>query len=142
MTCIAWDGKTLAADKRTVNNGLHRTVTKIYETGELVAAVSGSADHMSALFNWLNRRDAAEWPKFQDGDDWSLLVVVMKSDRSVLLYERTPHPWKVEDRHFSCGSGRDFAMAALHLGKTAREAVEVACVFDVHCGNGVDSVEV
>ena len=36
---------------------------------------------------------------------------------------------------------RDFALAAMHLGKSAREAVEVACALDVFCGNGIDTLE-
>lgn len=39
------------------------------------------------------------------------------------------------------GSGRDFAIAAMHCGKTAREAVEIASLYENGCGNGVDVLE-
>ena len=45
---------------------------------------------------------------------------------------------KVEDQFAAWGSGRDFALTAMHLGKSAREAVEIACLFENGCGNGVD----
>jgi ATP-dependent protease HslVU (ClpYQ) peptidase subunit len=40
------------------------------------------------------------------------------------------------------GSGRDFALAAMYLGKNAREAVEIAMEFDLETGKGVDCLEV
>jgi ATP-dependent protease HslVU (ClpYQ) peptidase subunit len=47
-----------------------------------------------------------------------------------------------EDKKTATGSGRDYALAAMHCGKTAREAVEIACLFETGCGNGVDELEV
>jgi hypothetical protein len=46
-----------------------------------------------------------------------------------------------EDAHHAIGSGRDFAAAAMYLGKTAREAVEVAMALTGFCGHGVDTLE-
>lgn len=37
------------------------------------------------------------------------------------------------------GAGMDFALAALHLGHTAKEAVAVACVLSVYCEEPIDS---
>ncbi len=40
------------------------------------------------------------------------------------------------------GAGRDFALAALHLGHDARKAVEVACKLSVYCEVPVKAYEV
>ena len=61
-------------------------------------------------------------------------------DKSIRKWERSPYPLKFHDEQFAIGSGRDFALAAMYLGKTAAQAVEVACVFDSGCGNGVDAM--
>lgn len=43
-----------------------------------------------------------------------------------------------EVKHFeSIGAGKDFAKAALYLGHTPREAVEVACKLSVYCGEPI-----
>jgi hypothetical protein len=141
MTVIAWDGKTLAADKRCVNNGLHRTVTKIYRIGDSLIAYSGDAVQGNQMLQWFrDGADVAAYPASQrDKEDWVVFVVVDAS--GVRVYERTPYPILIEDEKYACKSGRDFAIAAMHCGKTAREAVEVACVFDVGCGNGIDALE-
>jgi len=34
--------------------------------------------------------------------------------------------------YIACGSGRDFALGAMASGKTALEAVNIACKFDIH----------
>jgi ATP-dependent protease HslVU (ClpYQ) peptidase subunit len=47
----------------------------------------------------------------------------------------------VEDPFIAFGAGRDYAMAAMHLGCDAHRAVEVACVFDTGCGMGIDTLE-
>jgi ATP-dependent protease HslVU (ClpYQ) peptidase subunit len=59
----------------------------------------------------------------------------------VLQYESTPHPLVIQDKHWAIGSGRDFAIMAMHLGKTAAESVELASLFCNDCGNGVDTLE-
>ena len=55
-----------------------------------------------------------------------------------LKYERSAIPFKIESPFIALGTGREYAMAAMHLGKTAAEAIEVAAHFDSGTGNGVD----
>lgn len=140
MTVIAWDGKTLAADKRMVNCGRGSTCTKLYRVGENAVAFSGDADGGREMLVWF--RAGADPDKFparcRHEKDWTLMVVANKD--GLCFYERTPYPVQVEDPFFAAGSGGDYAMAAMHLGKTAREAAEIACLFDTGCGNGIDEL--
>lgn len=141
MTVIAWDGKTLAADKRVTYSGLHRTVTKIFRVRDALVAVSGNGALAETMLQWY--RDGCDVEKFpamqRDKDEWIGMLVVNRA--GVFSYERTPHPLKLEDTTAAMGSGRDYAIAAMHCGKTAREAVEIACIFDISCGNGIDTLE-
>lgn len=141
MTVIAWDGKTLAADKMSCSAGYGYTVTKVHRLADgSVAAFAGDVDSAMALLHWLNGdRDAATYPDAQKTNDTSAFVV--GPDGKAVSYGKTPHPQVMEDRYYSMGHGRDFALAAMHCGKTAREAVELTCLLDVYCGNGVDTLE-
>lgn len=143
MTVIAWDGTTLAADKRAVNSGLARTVTKVFVVGDKLVAIAGDYSSGLAMKAWAEGGFVeADFPESQkDKDSWATFVVIDAKKR-VLVYEQTPHPLVFEDKHFVSGSGRDFAMAAMHCGKTAAEAVEIACLFECHCGNGVDAIRI
>jgi ATP-dependent protease HslVU (ClpYQ) peptidase subunit len=139
MSVIAWDGTMLAADRRAVMGTLIRTTTKIFRVGDALAAYAGDADAGEEVLAWfVAGHDAAKFPTAQrDKDNWAGLLVVWP-DGWLWKYERTPHPLKFPPQQFAIGSGRDFALAAMHCGKTAPEAVEVACIFDSGCGNGVD----
>lgn len=140
MTVIAWDGKTLAADKRATNCNLASTVTKVHRLPDGLVAFSGGGAHASELLNWFfGARNPDTYPR-RDGDDGAGSLLI-KEDGTIFVYSSTnPFPERIENQFYARGSGRDYALAAMYLGCDARKAVEVACVFDVSCGNGVDTM--
>lgn len=140
MTVIAWDGKTLAADKMSSSVGYAYTVTKVYRLSDgSIAAFTGGGDHAMALLAWLNGlRLPADYPKAQETNDTSALVIAPTG--RVLSYGATPHPQTIEGRYYAAGHGRDFALAAMHLGYSAEIAVKIACELDIYCGKGVDTL--
>lgn len=140
MTVVAWDGRTLAADKMACSVGYGYTVTKIHRLKDgAIAGFSGDGDHVMALLAWLNGdRDHAAFPPEQKTNDANAFIVYPDGTRYSI--GKTPHPNPSEDKFFAMGHGRDFAMAAMHCGKNAREAVELACKLDVYCGNGIDTL--
>jgi len=142
MTCIAWDGKTLAADKRACAGQMVTTVTKIARLGDVLFAGSGEACFTARMREWVRAgRVMADFPASQrDKDDWQPCMVI-EADGTVSIYERTPFPNRPEDKHAAIGSGREYARAAMLLGHDAKEAVRVACELDPNCGNGVDTLE-
>lgn len=141
MTCIAFDGKTLAADKRAERAGAgHAKVTKVFKINGCLLAIAGSYDVGMQLVHWFQNGCIAEdYPALQSEDNEASLMVITP-ERRITHYERTPAPLIFEQEKTAMGSGRDYALAAMHLGCNARQAVEVACVFDVFCGNGVDEI--
>ena len=141
MTCIAWDGKTLAADKMSCSVGYGYTVTKVHRLASgALAAFSGDGDGAMTLLHWLNGARADDkYPPGQKDNETSALVI--ERDGSVWSFGKTPHAQRIECARYAMGHGRDFALMAMRLGKTAREAVELTCELDVFCGNGVDTLE-
>jgi ATP-dependent protease HslVU (ClpYQ) peptidase subunit len=139
MSVIAWDGKTLAADKRCGTN-YPRSVTKIRRTqaGELIG-VTGWIDRGILLMDWYEAgADRSLLPDWQKDEDKSCELIVIRRDRSCWIIGEFGTPWRVEEPSHACGSGRDFAAAAMHLGMSAREAVRLACELHAACGNGID----
>ncbi len=141
MTVIAWDGITLAADKRACLGAMVGTVTKIRRIGDLIVGGAGEPAFIGAMMAWIEGgRDQETFPKQQqDKDDWSPILVI-EPDGTPSIYERTAFPVRNEQKHIAIGSGREFARAAMYLGCDARKAVEVAIALDCGCGNGIDTL--
>lgn len=136
MTILAFDGRTLAADRQSTDLGLKRTVTKI-QRGPAGSLLGGSGDSAmcEALRVWYaTGADPAAYP---DKSKVANLLVITATGQ-IQLYDNGPVPTVFLDKCAAFGSGRDFAEAAMYLGKTAAEAVGVACHFDSSCGMGID----
>lgn len=141
MTVIAWDGRTLAADKRSDYGGCIQMVTKIHRAGGCLVGGAGEFSFILAMVEWVrNGRDPAQFPAHQrDKDDWQPTLVIEPDGRPA-LYERTPYPIRWERPFGAIGSGKQYALAAMRLGHDARMAVAVASEFCPGCGNGIDAL--
>ena len=141
MTCIAWDGTTLAGDKRACNVGLARTVTKIHRAGDYIVGFAGDANVGVEMVEWVRSgMDREKYPEIQKDKSANVHLLVIDKDGSVMVYESGAYPVRFEDKFIAIGCGRDYAIAAMHCGRTAREAVEIACLYETSCGNGVDTL--
>lgn len=139
MTVVAWDGVTLAADKRGTNGSTTYPVTKVFRAGDRLVGFAGQADRMGEFRAWFDAgADPRTFPP-NTGDGASYFVAI-RGDRTIERYESTGWPIIVEAPYFACGDGRDYALAAMHLGCDAQRAVEIACHFDAGCGNGIDTL--
>lgn len=146
MTCIAFDGKTLAGDKRATNCGLARTVTKIhaFQNNTQLVAISGNAAIGAEVMAWLlGEADPEKFPAAARTDETTVLVIERSEGGKpvVRAYTSGPYATVFEDEQIAIGCGRDYALAAMTMGADARRAVEIACQFDVNCGNGIDTLE-
>lgn len=143
MSIVAWDGKTVAADKQGTSGDMRVAVAKIHRltTGEVLAWV-GLYEQGLFLIDWWKRGVRLEdWPDFQKQEkDWTILIVINKL--GVWEYERLPVGQRVEAPFMAWGSGREFAMGAMAMGADAKRAVEIACQFNIRCGMGIDVMEV
>lgn len=140
MTTIAWDGRTLAADRQaTVGNSVYM-VNKLHRHEGWLLAYCGDSDAGEEVLAWFKAGAKTEdFPQHQRQDDRFAPLIAIRAGE-ILRYERTPHPIRYPPQKFAMGSGRDFALAAMHCGKSAADAVEVASMFDPGTGFGVDSM--
>lgn len=123
MTTVAWDGRTLAADTISVNQNLKRRVQKIFRLrdGSLFGGC-GEYDDVLAAREWFE--SGGNKPTLKD----FAALLVTESGAFRIESHLIRHP--IAEGFFAIGSGRDFAIMAMHLGKTAEEAVSLASVYD------------
>lgn len=109
MTCIAWDGHTLAADGRvTDGRGKTSTTTKIFRApGGLLVGGTGDASVVTELQAWfLAGADPADFPNSARANVADFYVF---SAGGVKCYCAGPYPTSVECDRFAVGSGGDVA---------------------------------
>jgi hypothetical protein len=145
MTTIAFDGKTLAADMLAVDNwGLKDYVSKLMKGKDFVA---GGAGERSQILQWWKE---VEHMHFDDVLKFGYpMYDKEKNDPSILIAPRFGGVYKhmgglivpCSRIYHACGSGRDFALTAMHLGKSAKEAVEIASMFDNNTGGATEVLE-
>jgi hypothetical protein len=140
VTAIAWDGNTLASDRRAVSGNGFYTITKIARCGESLVGVSGRGDMIREFQAWIaDGRNPEAYPK-RDKEECHFTAMVVAPTGTVERFEGSPTPIIVGDVAHAIGCGGIVARAAMHLGCDARKAVEVACLFDENCGNGIDTL--
>lgn len=142
MTIIAYDGKTVATDRQATDNGLRQYAKKLFKMDDgTVIAISGDMSLSIALKDWyVAGKPEDKCPCSREKDKFGY-IIVFKPDGTVEEYENCDTPIEVIDPFMAWGSGRNYAIAAMGLGKTAEEAVLEASRYDVFCGMGVDVVD-
>lgn len=144
MTVIAWDGKTLAADRQWSVGDTRQEGRKIFQEPDgTIFAISGALDSGLFLFHewWKAGALKEDWPSFQsDKDKWTRLIVWPTDKSSPIVYELVPIGAQiVTAQYYAWGTGREVALGVLWHKGTAIEAVEAANCHVSGCGFGVDS---
>jgi 20S proteasome alpha/beta subunit len=138
MTTIAWDGKTLAADSRATSSGMPYKAIKIFRLDDgAIFAGSGDYGQVCVVKDWVECSIGKSRPV---ADDFAGLYVAANGEAYRLESSLIMLP--LHEQFHAIGSGRDFAMAAMHCGRSAREAVEIAAIYDVFTGGDVMSFDV
>lgn len=142
MTVIAFDGRTLAADKLACSGDTRQTTTKIFRCGEGLIGITGDLSVGMEMLAWFQEGAAkADFPKSNLDPGKGCCLIVIRPDASVWSYESGPFPFRLEGPFHAFGCGREAALVAMACGKSAYEAVELANMFNTGCGNGVDTLE-
>lgn len=141
MTVVAWDGKILAADKMVSFGGLFAKTTKITRVGDFLLGGCGSSAMLNELMHWwIAGAYPVKFPNSHRDYKESPTLLVIGHDM-IRQYENTPSPINIESYQWAIGSGRDFAMMAMHLGHNAEYAVMATSRLCNDCGCGVDTLE-
>jgi hypothetical protein len=140
MTVIAWDGVTVAADRKSSGTGPDMIFNKIFrlDSGE-VAAIFGNARNAYTLLEW-KRGNLEEFPT--DFSDEGKMLVFGNGYVSFYSTRSKGLAIPVLDEFMAWGTGADVAVGALAAGADSVRAVEIACRYNSGCGLGLDSLKV
>ena len=149
MTVIAWDGKTLSADRQVTNGMTRLSTTKIFKVFQhykpFLVAITGDATIGMELIEWF--KEGAEPDKYpsKNSENLASLIVIDKDENggviSVYKYERTGYPYQYQGKFWAFGCSDESAMVAMELGASSAKAVELCSKYNTGCGCGVDTLE-
>lgn len=132
MTTIAADSRSVCSDSLRVMGSeiVDSSTAKIVGKGGRVFAFTGTFGLLMPAVDWfLDGADPAKFPNLGKDNEGRLLVFeaqwVTSYSTSLPYGEAFAYPQ-------AFGSGAAYALGAMHAGKTAREAIEIAsklCVF-------------
>lgn len=143
MTVIAFDGKTLAADRMSGSQYIKSPASiKAHRIRGCLVGLAGEAAMNAEWRAWFAAGAKPEdFPStFRDSDKCSTALVITESGE-INVYQATPYPIVIVGPTHAIGSGAEAAMAVMALGHDARKAVEIASVVCAGCGNGIDTIE-
>lgn len=140
MTTVAFDGKTLASDSRSCIGDMiyEEDAQKLFtDIGPFVVlGIAGvyqdGMDTMDMIQDF-SKIDHVRGISVEDIGHVSILGIT--KDGRLWSYAGEKSCELRMDKPFAIGSGADFALAAMDLGKTAKEAVEYASTRDLGTNN-------
>lgn len=135
MTTIAWDGKTIAADKRSSYHG-NPTMKLTRMADGSICGRAGDTESTTEMIAFLDgKRGAPE----KTTDEVTILRAYPDGHAEMCHNKGVLFP--VNMPFFAIGSGSDYAMGAMAAGATAEQAIEIASRFDKDTGGGIDTME-
>lgn len=133
MTIIAYDGKSLAADRQVTYGSTIANYRKklVKWSGGWWTSTGRLIDH-SRFAGWLENRET----KFKPHKDFE---AIFSENGKVYEVDRDLNPWECPVPH-AAGDAGQVALALMRTGYTAEEACNACCDINVFCGGKVDVV--
>lgn len=147
MTTIAFDGKTMACDSCWTYGGtvdtLSTKIVRLASGGIFGTAGQNDSRAVNALLD--KAKTPGQLPSYEAvmsvrADVLGLLVLpkgkIFKIATTIIAPEQWNEDmgdfglWEISGPFTACGSGGDLALVAMECGKSARDAVRIACKFD------------
>lgn len=125
MTVVAYTRGVMAADSSCfIGDTAVHPAKKIWQVGGGLVGCAGDLYAMVAFVRWL-----LDGAIDEDYPNLSFEAIVVDPSGRVRAYDGgNPEPFDVKVPYCAIGSGRDFALGAMHAGADARGAVKAATV--------------
>ena len=137
MTCIAANRKEMAGDSQVSFGAAMYRARKLHRIGDAIVGVAGDAGHTTKFLAWFRRECPADEVGMTLDEDHQFNALVLRPT-GLWFYSDCTEPDFVRDQFIAIGCGAEFAIAAMALGKSPREAVALACKLSPSCSPPID----
>ncbi len=136
MTTVAWDGCTLAADTRITEGTLIQRGQKLFRLSD--GRLFGGAGDLESIHVVVEYLESEADDKPDGLENFTALLI--DTDGRAWRLESRLVPMPVLGPYAAIGSGQPYALMAMELGRSAREAVELGCRVDAQGGLPVEDL--
>ena len=137
MTCIAANRKEMAGESQVGFGAAFYRARKLHRIGDAIVGVAGDAGHTTKFLAWFRRECPADEVGMTLDDEHQFNALVLRPS-GLWFYSDCTEPDFVRDQFTAIGAGAEFAIAAMALGKSPREAVALACKLSPSCSPPID----
>lgn len=141
MTVVAWDGKSMAADRRAERMNLFSERKKLFEANGVVYGYSGDLASCLEAEKFFVYGLAPEDLRIDYHKGFSFLLYRRKAQTLHSAFNSLVLVEEPVDRFTAIGIGDEFAMGVMAAGFCAETAVSLCNKHIVGCGNGVDVIQ-
>ena len=124
----------IAADSMCSGEGGFYSVCKLRQWKDGVAGAAGDWVQILKFFNSIEHGGDLD-------SDCDIECMELRAD-GIWIYESTIIPARIKEPFYAIGTGSAYALAAMHLGKSPREAVEIAALFDPATRGPIDVMRI
>lgn len=129
----------MAADTQVTINNYKTNTEKLYSIpGYGVIGLAGSAKLCVQIAQWWADGAEGEPPEV---DDSNAVQGILSTKEGLFYLEDGSVPIVIKANYLAIGSGSDYALSAMEIGKSAEEAIREAMKHDIYTGGDVDVVE-
>jgi hypothetical protein len=141
MTTIAWRGRVLAADTQLTMGDDSWTFTRklVPIRGGGCLTVAGDAKTETLFKAWLSK--GAKIEDFDKKVMKKFTAIYVDREKNIWWYDNSPGRILISHQFHAVGTGEGRAMAAMHLGATAKEAILFASETDVNTNAYIDTYD-
>lgn len=134
MTTVAasLDCMEIAADSMCSGDDGHYLVEKLKRGKQSAFGAAGEWDKILKFYEAIEKGGELD-------SDCDIEVLELRHD-GLWVYEGTIIPARIKNRFYAIGTGAGYAIAAMHLGKSPKEAVQIAALFDPGTGGPIDVI--
>jgi len=122
--------KEIAADSKCSDDSSHYQVSKLRFGEDYARGAAGDWDKCIRFHELADKGGEAD-------DDLDIEAIELRPD-GIYVYEGILTAVRIKNEFYAIGSGAPYAMAAMRLGLSPKEAVAIAAEFDPGTGGEID----
>jgi ATP-dependent protease HslVU (ClpYQ) peptidase subunit len=134
VTTIAarFSTREIAADSMCSSDEAFYLVEKLRKGKESIYGGCGDWDKLLKFYQAIESAGDID-------SDTDVTILELRND-GIWIYESTIIPARIKNDFWAIGTGAGYAIAAMHLGLSPKEAVAVACLYDTSSHEPIDTM--